>query len=85
MELVLAARDEVRQSLLGPVEQIEIYEPGYRVLSWREVWERFQETYPGRWAVQAFPPREQLTDGKAVYHLWVLPEGVDPGLNIRVT
>ena len=83
--LVLAARDEVRQSLMGPVEQIEIYEPGYRVLSWREVWEKFAETYPGRWAVQCFPPAGALVDGKAVYHLWVLPSGVDPGLNLRVT
>ena len=80
--LVLAARDEVRDTDLGPVTQIEIYEPGYRVLAWREVWEKFAETYPGRWAVQVFPPAGALVDGKAVYHLWVFDR--EPrGMNLR--
>jgi len=84
VSLFLAARDELVDTDLGPVTQIEIYDPGYRPLSWREVWEKFAETYPGRWAVQAFPPRDQLVDGKAVYHLWVLEPGVVPrGLNLR--
>jgi len=80
VSLVLDARDELVDTDLGPALQIEIYEPGYRALSWREVWEKFQETYPGRWAVQCFPPAGALVDGKAVYHLWVLskaPRGLD--------
>lgn len=82
--LVLTAADRPQDSCLGPVTQVEIYEPGYRVLEWREVWEKFAETYPGRWAVQCFPPAGELVDGKAVYHLWVLAPGAVPrGLNLR--
>lgn len=82
--LILVARDEKRATALGPVTQIEIYAPGYPVLTWRQVWDRFAAEYPGRWAVQAFPPADQLVDGKPVYHLWVLEPGVVPeGLNIR--
>jgi len=49
---------------------------------WREVWDAFAERYPGRWAVQCFPPADQLVDGKAVYHLFVCDES-PVGLNIR--
>jgi len=44
------------------------------------VWEAFAAAYPGRWAVEVFPPAERLVDGKHVYHLFVLsdrPEGLD--------
>jgi hypothetical protein len=46
------------------------------------VWERFAAAYPGQWAVQMFPPADQLVDGKAVYHLFVCDEP-PAGLNIR--
>ena len=64
------------------MQWIAIYEPGYRPLAWREVWECFAAAYPGKWAVQVFPPREELVDGKAVYHLFVADEPLDE-LNIR--
>jgi hypothetical protein len=69
-----------RDSCLGRVLQLKIHAPGYRPLSWREVWEAFVARYPGRWAVQCFPPAGALVDGKAVYHLWVCdvpPAGLD--------
>ncbi len=71
-----------RDSALGRVLQLKIFESGYRQLSWREVWEAFAAAYPGKWAVQCFPPADQLVDGKNVYHLFVCD---DPplGLNIR--
>jgi len=72
-----------RESRLGRVLQLKIFAPGYRQLSWREVWEKFAEAYPGKWAVQCFPPKDQLVDGKCVYHLWVCDEA-PWGLNIRV-
>lgn len=51
-------------------------------MAWSEVHDAFQEAYPGRWAVQVFPPRDRLVDGKAVYHLFVLPEAPQ-GLDLR--
>jgi len=71
-----------RESCLGRVLQIKIFEPGYRALLWREVWEAFAAKYPNRWAVQCFPPESELVDSKAVYHLFVL-EAPPEGLNIR--
>lgn len=83
-DLVLVARDEQRQTAFGPVTQIEIYAPGYPVLTWRQVWDAFSDAYPGRWAVQMFPPADRLADGKAVYHIFVLGPGVVPeGLDLR--
>jgi len=71
-----------RDSCLGPVLQLKIFAPGYTPLSWSEVWEAFAEAYPGRWAVQCFPPADELVDSKAVYHLWVC-ETEPWGLNVR--
>ena len=73
---------ERRSTCLGEVLYIKIGAPGYRPLGWREVWERFVRAYPRQWAVQCFPPEDQLVDGKAVYHLFVCD--VPPeGLNIK--
>lgn len=69
-----------RESCLGTVLQIKVATADYRLLSWREVWDAFALAYPGRWAVQVFPPADRLIDAKAVYHLFVLesePEGLD--------
>jgi len=70
------------QTCLGPAEQLKINTPEYRPLGWREVWEAFAVAYPGRWAVQVFPPADQLVDSKSVYHLWVLEKEPD-GMNLR--
>lgn len=64
------------------VLQLKVWAPGYPLLSWSAVWEAFTEAYPGRWAVQVFPPSDALVDGKNVYHLWVL-EDEPTGLNLR--
>lgn len=69
-----------RESVLGRVLQLKIFADGYRSLSWYEVWEAFAKNYPGRWAVQVFPPADRLIDGKSVYHLFVCesePTGLD--------
>jgi hypothetical protein len=61
------------------VLQLKVFAPSYRTLTWREVWEAFAAAYPGRWAVQVFPPAHHLVDCKAVYHLFVCeraPEGL---------
>lgn len=71
-----------RDSALGRVLQLKVATPEYRPLGWREVWEAFSARYPGRWAVQVFPPADQLVDSKAVYHLFVCPQEPQ-GLNLR--
>lgn len=71
-----------RESCLGRVLQLKVFAPDYRPLSWREVWEAFAAAYPGKWAVQCFPPAAALVDSKAVYHLFVL-DGEPTGLNLR--
>lgn len=73
-----------KDSCLGRVLQLKVFARDYRPLSWREAWDAFAAAYPGRWAVQVFPPSGSLVDSKAVYHLWVLGEGVKPeGLDLR--
>lgn len=71
MPLTITERG-VRDSCLGPVLQLKIFAEDYRPLYWREIWDAFVKKYPGRWAVQVFPPSEKLVDSKAVYHLFVL-------------
>jgi len=71
-----------RDTCLGPALQLKIFEPGYRPLAWTEVWQAFVRAYPGRWAVQVFPPEGRLIDGKAVYHLFVL-ESEPAGLSLK--
>ena len=85
-EVTITERGYREETCIGRVLQIKVFTPDYKPLSWREAWEKFAATYPGRWAVQCFPPADQLVDGKAVYHLWVLePGNVPQGLNIRVS
>ena len=73
---------EPRDTALGPAVYVKLHADGYRPLSWREAWEAFAARYPGRWAVQCFPPRDQIVDGKAIYHLFVL-EQEPRGMNIN--
>lgn len=80
MEILVTERG-YRDSCLGRVLQLKIHAPGYLPLSWREVWGAFVDRYPGRWAVQVFPPEGSLVDGKAVYHLFVT-EGPLHGLDL---
>lgn len=73
-----------KDSCLGRVLQLKVFTRDYRPLGWREVWNAFAAAYPGRWAVQVFPPAGSLVDGKSVYHLFVMPEGAAPeGLNLH--
>lgn len=69
-----------RESCLGRVLQLKVHHEEFRPLGWREVWDAYAARYPGRWAVQCFPPADALVDGKSVYHLFVCdvpPAGLD--------
>lgn len=73
----------LRDSCLGQALQVKVFAEDYRALGWEEIWQAFIAAYPGRWAVQVFPPRDALVNGKAVYHLWVCDE--PRGLNVKVS
>lgn len=65
---------------LGTVVRVQIERCDKRPMSFTEVWEAFDEAYPGRYAVQLFPPRAHLFDQANKYHLHVLdhePAGLD--------
>lgn len=81
MSIQITERGE-RESCLGRVLQIKVFTADYRALPWREVWDAFAARYPGKWAVQIFPPEAALVDGKNVYHLWVM-DREPQGLNLR--
>ncbi len=57
---------------------LKIYTPDYQPLSWEQVWQAFVAVYPERWAIEFFPPAEELVNDVRVYHLWLLPEGNAP-------
>ena len=80
-ELIITERGR-RESCLGSVRQIKVFSLTYRPLSWSEVWEAFAEAYPGRWAVQCFPPAGVLVAGKPAYHRFVC-DAPPAGVNIR--
>lgn len=69
-----------RQTSFGSVLYIKVRTPNYRRLHWSEIWKVFSQAYPGRWALEFFPPKEKLLDEANVYHLFVLdkdPTGID--------
>jgi len=67
---------------LGVVLYIRIYTNDYRRLGWEEVWETFKDRYPGKWALQVFPPGEELVNDTNMYHLFVT-DYIPAGLNIN--
>ena len=73
---------DCRQTDLGEALYIRIYTDNYRQLSWSEVWETFSKSYPYQWAIQCFPPEDQLVDEMNIYHLFVL-ENPPRGCNIK--
>ena len=82
MSDIIIAERGTRSSCLGVILQLKIFTRDYRPLGWREVWEAFTTAYPNKWAVQFFPPANELVDGKSVYHLFVM-DGEPSGLNLR--
>jgi hypothetical protein len=70
------------QTDLGHLLYIRIRREGYGQLSWREAWEAFRRNYPGQWAVQFFPPADDLVDDEDIFHLYVL-DFVPVGVNIN--
>jgi hypothetical protein len=67
---------------LGVALYIRIRREGYGPLSWRQAWEVFNASYPGKWAVQFFPPAGDLVDDEDIFHLFVI-DHVPAGVNIN--
>lgn len=75
---------EERETPFGTCLYIRVFTNSYRQLSWSEVWDTFQDAYPGRWACQWFPPSFRVIDEENIYHLFVLPQGIQPrGMDIQ--
>lgn len=60
-----------RPTVMGPALRIQVERHDGCAMGWRELWDVFEERYPGCWAVQVFPPRELLLDQAHKYHLFV--------------
>lgn len=63
-----------RSSALGPVVYIRIRREDYAPMGWDEIWQTFVDAYPDRWAVQTFPPVEEVVNEANIYHLFVFEE-----------
>lgn len=62
----------------GIIAHLKVYTPDYKCLSWLQVWQAFIAVYPGRWAMELYPPAGDLVNDAHVYHLWLLPVGWRP-------
>lgn len=82
MPIVITERG-YQDSCLGRVLQLKIHDADYGKLGWEDVWNAFTDAYPGKWAVEVYPPKSAIVNGKNVYHLWVL-ESAPVGLTLRV-
>jgi len=68
-------------SAFGLVEYIKIRRTDDKPMSWTAVWETFTDRYPERWAIEVFPPADEVVDEANIYHLYIL-EGKPEGLSI---
>ncbi len=60
-----------RPTPFGEALYVRIHRTDMAVMGFRELWETFDKYYPGKWALQVFPPREHLLDQANKYHLFV--------------
>jgi hypothetical protein len=77
-DILVQTLDTALTAVWGELTYLKIYTPDYRQLSWLEVWQAFAAIYPGRWALELYPPAGELVNDAHVYHLWLLPEGDAP-------
>lgn len=68
----------------GTVTHLKVYTPDYKRLNWVQVWQAFTDVYPGRWAIELYPPADDLVNDAHVYHLWLLPEGWRPPTSMNL-
>jgi hypothetical protein len=73
-------RYQVLVRMAGQLLHLSIHRNDRRaVRDWRELQQIKNEVAgPERFAFEVFPPESELADTSNEYHLWVLPEDVDP-------
>jgi hypothetical protein len=87
-EIVSAARNDAYVVLLRPLKS-GVHHLAIRTASnaeppWRDL-QRIKDElgYKGRFAFQVCPPHERIIDQADMYHLWVMPEGYEPGFGLH--
>lgn len=82
LTLAYAQEIDIRNTSFGLLTYVKIRRHDEKPMSWPEICAVFNDRYPGRWALQCFPPADQVVDESNTYHLYVL--GEEPrGMNIR--
>jgi hypothetical protein len=72
--------DPHRLTDAGWCAYVRIHRLDMEKMGYRELWSVVQQLYPGKWAVQSFPPWDKLIDQANKYHVLVFertPEGFD--------
>ena len=80
--VLVTEQERDRLTELGPATWVTIERADGRRMCWSEVHDTYTAHYPGRWAVQVFPPVDRTLNTAHRYHLWVLdhePAGLDIG------
>lgn len=65
-----------KMTALGRVTKLTIGREDNKPMSWREIWEVFARHYPGKYAIEVFPPAATLVDRVQFYHLWLIHDPV---------
>jgi hypothetical protein len=64
------------QSAWGEIEHLIVRRNDEEPIhDWHVLYRVVREIFPGRTAIEVYPPDEELIDQANIYHLWVLPEG----------
>ena len=66
-----------RPTEFGEALYVRIHRKDMAVMGFRELWEVFDQFYPGKWALQVFPDRQNLIDQANKYHLFVYDRPID--------
>lgn len=73
-------RCEDRMTDLGPCFRWRVHRLDMKPMGYAELWDVFQDSCPGAWGCQSFPPWERLLDCANKYHILVFdkaPKGFD--------
>ena len=83
-DVLVQTLETVVTAAWGELTRLKIYTPDYRPLSWLAVWQAFAEIYPGRWALELYPPAGDLVNDAHVYHLWLFPPDWEPPQDLNL-
>jgi hypothetical protein len=73
-------RCEDRQTAFGPCFRWRVHRDDKAPMGFEELWKVFQQSCPGTWGVQSFPPGDRLLNCANKYHIMVFdeaPKGLD--------